>query len=170
MVHITFPEFDDFNIPRVLDSSIQDAGKWMSMVEYSYLVEMIEGRYDKRTLNIDNYLDAEFRNPTALFFTTNVDKTETGSGWKHLMVLEAKLNDDGIYIESLYRVGFITKDLPKGNELQSVKDNMMSYDSKYYYALKDAQYIKKGWLGYVANYNGLLERLDDWWITFGGGI
>ena len=44
MAHISFPKFEDFNIPIILDVGVQDAGKWMSDVEYKYLVEMIEGR------------------------------------------------------------------------------------------------------------------------------
>jgi len=170
MVHIVIPEDSDLQIPRFLDVSIQDAGKWMSMVEYDYLVRMIEGRDYGGTLNLDNYIVNEFREPIALFFTTNVDITETGSGWKHLMVLEAHVKTEGIFIEDIYRVGFLTKDLPKGKELQTVREEMKTFDAKYYYALKDGQHIKKGWLGYVKGYKGLITRLDEWWITFGGGV
>ena len=170
MAHISFPKFEDFNIPIILDVGVQDAGKWMSDVEYKYLVEMIEGRDYGGARNIENYISKEFTDPVAFFFTTNVDASEKGSGWKHLMVLEAHLKDEGIFIEELYRVGFLVKDLPKGKELKTVSTNMKSYDAKYYYALKDATYIRKGWLGYVSNYKSLLDRLDDWWVTFGGGV
>jgi hypothetical protein len=131
---------------------------------------MIEGRDYGGLRNIQNYITNEFRDPVAFFFTTNIDNHEAGSNWKHLMVLEAHIKDEGIYVDELYRVGFLVKDLPKGKELRTLSENMKTFDAKYYYALKDATYIKKGWLGYVSNYKGLLDRLDEWWITFGGGV
>ena len=45
MAHISFPKFEDFNIPIILDVGVQDAGKWMSDVEYKYLVVHLKIRF-----------------------------------------------------------------------------------------------------------------------------
>tara|TARA_B100000530_G_C15674411_1_gene375562 strand:- start:72 stop:584 length:513 start_codon:yes stop_codon:yes gene_type:complete len=170
MGYIKIPDIDNVYIPQILDTDVQDAGKWMSMFEYDYIVEMILGKTMDGAKNIDNYIQREFRKPIALFFTTNVDKTENANGWRHLMVLEAMMKDEGLYIDSFYRVGFLTKELPRGKEFKTIGEAMKKFDAKYYYGLKDAVYIKSGWLGYVNNYKGLLDRLDEWWVTFGGGV
>jgi hypothetical protein len=170
MGYIDIPDTDYIYIPQVLDTSVQDAGKWMSMFEYEHIIKMIYDGDMDGARNIKNYIQKEFRQPIALFFTTNVDKAEDQNGWKHLMVLEAMMKEDGLYVEEFYRVGFLTKDLPRGKEFKTIGEAMKQFDAKYYYGLKDAKYIKTGWLGYVKNYKGLIERLDQWWVTFGGGI
>lgn len=170
MGYITLPEADEFYksgiyIPLITDNSVGD--DWYDINEYEYLVELIWGKTMKGCNNIDTFISQEFKKPFCIFFTTNLIE-ESGSRWKHLIAVEGKSKAEGVYLEDFYRIGFLKKDLPD-NALGTIKDELKKHDEEYYNGLKGTD-IRLSYLGYVKDYNELLEQIDRYIEVFGGTL